>query len=50
MAVFALRGAAGWTCRYRLPGEKYTHFDKKPDGIEVVKVADIPALVRALFK
>ena len=28
----------------------YTHFDKKPDGIEVVKVADIPALVRALFK
>ena len=28
----------------------YTHFDKKPTGIEVVKVADIPALVRALFK
>lgn len=28
----------------------YTHFDKKPEGIEVVKVADIPALVRALFK
>ena len=28
----------------------YTHFDTKPQGIEVVKVADIPALVRALFK
>jgi DNA repair protein RadA/Sms len=28
----------------------YTHFDQKPEGIEVVKVADIPALVRALFK
>ena len=28
----------------------YTHFDRKPQGIEVVKVADIPALVRALFK
>lgn len=28
----------------------YTHFDKKPSGIELVKVADIPALVRALFK
>ncbi len=28
----------------------YTHFDVKPEGIEVVKVADIPALVRALFK
>ena len=28
----------------------YTRFDKKPEGIEVVKVADIPALVRALFK
>ena len=28
----------------------YTHFDKKPQGIELVKVADIPALVRALFK
>ena len=28
----------------------YTHFDTKPSGIEVVKVADIPALVRALFK
>jgi len=28
----------------------YTHFDQKPQGIEVVKVADIPALVRALFK
>ncbi len=28
----------------------YTHLDVKPEGIEVVKVADIPALVRALFK
>ena len=28
----------------------YTHFDTKPQGIEVVKVADIPALVKALFK
>lgn len=28
----------------------YTHFDQKSAGIEVVKVADIPALVRALFK
>ena len=28
----------------------YTRFDRKPEGIEVVKVADIPALVRALFK
>ena len=28
----------------------YTHFDKKPQGIDVVKVADIPALVRSLFK
>ena len=28
----------------------YTHFDTKPQGIEVVKVADIPALVRTLFK
>ena len=28
----------------------YTHFDQKPQGIEVVKVADIPALVRALFR
>ena len=28
----------------------YTHFDTKPDGIEIVKVADIPALVKALFK
>ena len=28
----------------------YTHFDVKPEGIEVVKVADIPALVKALFK
>ena len=28
----------------------YTRFDKKPTGIEVVKVADIPALVKTLFK
>ena len=28
----------------------FTHLDQKPTGIEVVKVADIPALVRALFK
>ncbi len=28
----------------------YTHLDQKPQGIEVVKVADIPALVRVLFK
>ena len=28
---------------------KYTRFDKKPSGIEVVRVADIPALVRQLF-
>ena len=28
----------------------YTHFDKKPEGIELVKVPDIPALVRTLFK
>ena len=28
----------------------YTRFDKKPQGIEVVKVADIPALVKALFR
>ena len=28
---------------------KYSRFDKKPTGIEVVKVADIPALVRSLF-
>lgn len=28
----------------------YTRFDKKPQGIEVVKVADIPALVKSLFK
>ena len=28
----------------------YTRFDRKPEGIEVVKVADIPALVKALFR
>ena len=28
----------------------YTRFDKKPQGIEVVKVADIPALVKSLFR
>ena len=34
----------------RIYVSSYTHFDRKPEGIEVVKVADIPALVRALFK
>ena len=34
----------------RIYVSSYTHFDVKPEGIEVVKVADIPALVRALFK
>ena len=28
----------------------YTHFDRKPEGVEVVKVADILALVSNLFK
>jgi DNA repair protein RadA/Sms len=28
----------------------YSRLDRKPEGIEVLKVADIPALVRALFK
>ena len=28
----------------------YTRFDRRPEGIEVVKVADIPALVKALFR
>ncbi len=28
----------------------YTRFDRKPEGIEVVKVADIPALVKTLFR
>ncbi|MBR1706918.1 MAG: DNA repair protein RadA [Bacteroidales bacterium] len=28
----------------------YTHFDVKPEGIDLVKVADIPALVRTLFR
>ncbi|MBR6001796.1 MAG: DNA repair protein RadA [Bacteroidales bacterium] len=28
----------------------YTRFDKKPEGIDIVKVSDIPALVRSLFK
>jgi len=28
----------------------YTRFDRKPDGIEVVRVADIPALVKSLFR
>ena len=27
-----------------------TRFDRKPEGIEVVKVADIPALVKSLFR
>lgn len=28
----------------------YTRFDRKPEGIETIKVADIPSLVKALFK
>ena len=28
----------------------YTRFDRKPEGIEVVKVTDIPALVKSLFR
>ena len=28
----------------------YSRFDRKPEGIEVVKVADIPALVKSLFR
>ena len=28
----------------------YARFDRKPEGIEVVKVADIPALVKSLFR
>ena len=28
----------------------YTRFDRRPEWIEVVKVADIPALVKALFR
>jgi len=28
----------------------YCHFDRRPEGIEVVKVGDIPALVKALFR
>lgn len=28
----------------------YCRLDRKPEGMEIVKVADIPALVRALFK
>ena len=28
----------------------YTRFDRKPEGIEVVKVADVPALVKSLFR
>ena len=28
----------------------YTRFDRKPEGIEVVKAADIPALVKSLFR
>ena len=33
----------------RIYVSSYTHFDQKPKGIEVVKVADIPALVRVLM-
>ena len=28
----------------------YTRFDRKPEGIDIVKVADIPALVKSLFR
>lgn len=28
----------------------FTKLDRKPEGIIVVKVADVPALVKALFK
>ena len=28
----------------------YTRFDRKPEGIEVVKVSDIPTLVKSLFR
>ena len=28
----------------------YSRFDKKPEGIDIVKVSDIPALVRSLFR
>ncbi len=28
----------------------YTRFDRKPEGIDIVKVADIPALVKTLFR
>ncbi|MBO4433880.1 MAG: DNA repair protein RadA, partial [Bacteroidales bacterium] len=28
----------------------YTHIDKQVSGIEIVRVPDIPALVRSLFK
>ena len=34
----------------RICVSSYCRFDRKPEGIEVVKVSDIPALVRALFK
>ena len=28
----------------------YSRLDKKPEGIDIVKVSDIPALVRSLFR
>ena len=34
----------------RIYVSSYTRFDRKPEGIEVVKVADIPALVKSLFR
>ena len=34
----------------RIYVSSYTHFDRKPQDIEVVKLSDIPALVRNLFK
>ena len=34
----------------RIYVSSYTRFDRKPEGIEVMKVADIPALVKSLFR
>lgn len=35
---------------HRIYVSSYCRLERRPDGIEVVKVADIPALVRSLFK
>lgn len=35
---------------HRIFVSSYSSFDNVPDGISVVKVADVPALVKALFK